>query len=633
MRCLVSIGILAIFAFLSLGTASPGPEKTSVYLGNGIYRVTLTYGSGIDNAEIYEGPQDEHGLWNGRVTMDCRNGLEKQVAEYKNGFRHGWTVYYDHTGKIYEAEYYENGRLAEPPETQETSGSLDLEEMQASPASPTSTYQRLEKVSPWFASEMEIFYGISREQLNGFLEEIDGRIAAANPQNEAEIINAFSAAVSEVGEMQEYVKTADIYEALCSRHAQHRLKRLDFRLAIFDRILGKGTSTFSTLQEFYPLYLEGLVAKGATLPQIKDFLDDIDGRMDALGPFNMDDPLLADLIDDRISKVLDDMSKSPDSLTGEIVLRPGPGANNGNDDGSQSAGKDAYAWSCGNAYSGSSTSVIGHPRSTCNQCNTKGYIQFNVNDLPSAVQDVYLGVTHLPHDTSCITMCNANFYFYPVLEAWNEMTIGSGAMVGEGPAVSGPVNISYPNNFGVKEYKITDIYKNWKTGETPNNGLAIYSPDSGCVNCSVMFSFHSSDDPDPAKRPYLKVIYLKPAFLAFYTDTLYAYLYSNPVFQAVKDSYGAGDPIVYVSSDGIWGGKMPSYTTTQEAVDAAGEDYAVKVKEGDYSENIVMWESKKIELAGGYDDSFSSAALFSRIRALEIKKGTICCKGIVIGPK
>jgi pectin methylesterase-like acyl-CoA thioesterase len=122
-------------------------------------------------------------------------------------------------------------------------------------------------------------------------------------------------------------------------------------------------------------------------------------------------------------------------------------------------------------------------------------------------------------------------------------------------------------------------------------------------------------------------------FFAFYMPTLYAYFWSDPVFRAVKGSYGAGDPTVYTSPDGNWGGKMPSYTTIQATVDAAGNGYEVKVKEGDYPENVSMWESKRIELAGGYDDTFESALSFSKIRYLEINKGTIWCKGMVIGPQ
>lgn len=664
--------ILLIFGFLALGSdlidtmlgTDYGTDVT--YLGDGQYCETVRKVNApkpFDVISMEIGPHDSEGRWHGRVKEvdPLKKDVILSASDYRHGKRHGWTVYYDEAGSIKKAIYYENGEVAKPPATYPSSapplaaatptlinqqtefaglhdssltqGVLEYKEMRNSPASPTSSYERLAQKSPSYVIEMELFYGISKDDLQDFLSEIEARIPGANPQNEDELIGAFNAAIEEIGKLQKYAQLVETYKVVRSMEAGSKLKHLELRLAIFERILGKATSTFSALQKSYPLYVESLVASGATLTEIKAYLDDIDARMDALGPFDMNDPLLAEAIDDRISKVLDEMAEVPGYQTGEMIFRPGQGANNGEDDGSESAGKDAYAWTCGDAHSGSSTEVVGHPRSTCNQCNTKGYIQFNLDTLPAAVKDVYLGVLHNAHTQSCITMCNANFYFYPVLSPWNEMTIGSGTMPAEGNAAFGPVNIAFPNDLGAKEYKITDIYRNWKTGKAPNHGLAIYSPDSGCVNSSVMFTFHSSDDPSPASRPYLKIIFFKPVFLAFYMPTLYAYFWSDPVFQAVKGAYGAGDSTVYTSPDGNWGGKMPSYTTIQAAVDAAEDDYEVKVKEGDYPENIVMWASKQIKLAGGYDDAFGSAPSFSKVRYLEIRKGAIRCSGLLIGPR
>lgn len=134
------------------------------------------------------------------------------------------------------------------------------------------------------------------------------------------------------------------------------------------------------------------------------------------------------------------------------------------------------------------------------------YIQFNVETLPANVEKVYLGVTHLAHTSYCYSNCVADFYFYPLLESWNEMTIGSGDMPSEGNSVFGPLEISFPNDFGKMEYDITDVYRQWKQGTLVNNGLVIYSPDSGCNNAAVMFAVGSSDG-DETSRPYLKIQY------------------------------------------------------------------------------------------------------------------------------
>lgn len=187
----------------------------------------------------------------------------------------------------------------------------------------------------------------------------------------------------------------------------------------------------------------------------------------------------------------------------EIIFQPGPGLNDGTDDGSINAGKDAFFYACG-TWSGTSDTLYGYARSTCNECNAKGYIQFNISTLPSIVDKVYLGVTHHAHST-CYSMCEANFYFYPLLTEWNEMSLPT-TPPQEGGPIFGPLNITVPNDFGKKEYDVTEIYRKWKNGTVPNNGLVIYSPDTGCLNAAAQWSVHSSDSLEITKRPYLKII-------------------------------------------------------------------------------------------------------------------------------
>ncbi|MBE7445851.1 MAG: Ig-like domain-containing protein [Planctomycetia bacterium] len=188
------------------------------------------------------------------------------------------------------------------------------------------------------------------------------------------------------------------------------------------------------------------------------------------------------------------------------IFRPGPGLNDGTDDGSINAGKDTFFYRCEEEkYYGADYDIIGRPRSTCNPCNDKGYIQFNISTLPDNVARVYLGVTHFSHTDHCYSNCIADFYFYPVLEPWGEISLPS-FPPSEGAAVYGPINIAFPNNFGNKEYNITEVYRQWKSGSIPNNGLVIYSPDGDCNNAATQFSIGSSDNPDVTMRPYLKVI-------------------------------------------------------------------------------------------------------------------------------
>jgi len=203
--------------------------------------------------------------------------------------------------------------------------------------------------------------------------------------------------------------------------------------------------------------------------------------------------------------------------TSEIIFKPGPGKNDGSDNGSINGGKDTLVsrFNDGtndhrNKNFGSELSMTGSPRSNCNPSDVKAYIQFDLSSLPANVQQVFLGVTHVPHTTYCYSNCNADFYFYPVSQSWNEMTLTYNTMPAEGAAVYGPINITFPNDFGTREYDITNTYRNWKNGSAPNYGLAIYSPTVGCNNASAVFNVHSSDDPGQTVRPYLRIISSSP---------------------------------------------------------------------------------------------------------------------------
>jgi hypothetical protein len=60
-----------------------------------------------------------------------------------------------------------------------------------------------------------------------------------------------------------------------------------------------------------------------------------------------------------------------------------------------------------------------------------------------------------------------------------------------------------------------------------NYGFAIYSPFTGCNNAAVTFTTYSSDETDPALRPYLKVYYPDQTFISEKT-TQASIIYPNP---------------------------------------------------------------------------------------------------------
>ncbi len=66
---------------------------------------------------------------------------------------------------------------------------------------------------------------------------------------------------------------------------------------------------------------------------------------------------------------------------------------------------------------------------------------------------------------------------------------------------------------------------------------------------------------------------------------------------------------IYVSKDGTCGGKTPCYATIQEAVDAAGTDYAIRIGRGTYDETVILDTPKDLTLQGGWDPTFTTQTL------------------------
>lgn len=205
-----------------------------------------------------------------------------------------------------------------------------------------------------------------------------------------------------------------------------------------------------------------------------------------------------------------------------LFFQPGSGLNDGSDQGGISGGKDVYT----NEYFPSQnfaedSLLIALPISNCNNTQMRTFIQFDLTYLPTIVDSVVVGFTHRQHDI-CYSNCEADFYFAAINQPWDETIVNYNNMPTYGAPFYGPINISVPNNYGVKEYDITAMYNQWKNGTIANHGFAIYSTTVGCNNGCAMFLAHSSDDTIQAKRPYLK-IYFKPGNQPTLSDSLIAH--------------------------------------------------------------------------------------------------------------
>jgi hypothetical protein len=82
------------------------------------------------------------------------------------------------------------------------------------------------------------------------------------------------------------------------------MKNSEFRLAIIDRYLSAGTSTFNIISTTYPGYLLTLNNKGVNNQDFKDFCQNLDTRMTSYGALNMQDPFFIDSVDARMFRAI-----------------------------------------------------------------------------------------------------------------------------------------------------------------------------------------------------------------------------------------------------------------------------------------------------------------------------------------
>jgi uncharacterized protein (TIGR03437 family) len=199
-----------------------------------------------------------------------------------------------------------------------------------------------------------------------------------------------------------------------------------------------------------------------------------------------------------------------DSGGATVTLQPAPGKNDGSDDGSANAGKDtgvfgqtSGGWGNHNFAKESPVFVM---NSTCNDSSGYAYVQFSLAGMPlqnvsSAKVQVY--VTSQVVNNLTANPANPVFAVRRVTSAWDEskMTWNSGQPTFDGAVVDSQ---TLSGVAGVKTqvsawltYDITNLYKGWAAGSTPNYGLRFSHENGQCMN-GWQGLFYTSNDQPPA---------------------------------------------------------------------------------------------------------------------------------------
>jgi hypothetical protein len=210
----------------------------------------------------------------------------------------------------------------------------------------------------------------------------------------------------------------------------------------------------------------------------------------------------------------------------DIVLQPGPGANDGTDDGSASSGKDASTWKISTALTGNggAEAVLTPFNSPCNVGVLNSYLQFSTAGLPAQ------GVTKAEIQVYCKVYSQGDGWPWQVspqlsvrrvTQPWNEMTVTVATAPAVDPLVVDTHTVSvvggggaYTEYEGWLSFDVTSLYLAWASGATNNYGIEFRIDNEYCANGDI-FAINSSDHTNALLRPklVLKGVDLPPRVL------------------------------------------------------------------------------------------------------------------------
>ncbi|HXU26809.1 MAG TPA: DNRLRE domain-containing protein [Bacteroidia bacterium] len=214
-----------------------------------------------------------------------------------------------------------------------------------------------------------------------------------------------------------------------------------------------------------------------------------------------------------------------------IIFRPGPGLNDGTDEGGANTGKDLYVTDGDNITHGDEGAFTTSPVSNCNNTTVISFFKFDVSTLPAVVDSVVLVFHHYDPAPYCYSNCVADFHFAVVTQPWSETTLQFTSLPTKDPTpFYTMLNHQWNDSLKEKGYNITPTYLDWRNGTIANNGFEIYSSTIGCNNACVYFNGRTSDDTTSggAYRPYLAIYTPTNGIASYLSKKLGLVCYPNP---------------------------------------------------------------------------------------------------------
>jgi hypothetical protein len=288
--------MFVVFSILNLGCAEVERGHIEKYdLGNGLYKETF-YDSTHSLREII-GQYDDNGKFTGqcKVVTFSKDGNgdditgNYEIAEFRNGLRHGKSVYYNPSGTALKTACFDMG--VEIPCSKAAiidkaaSGSFDI----------------LKSKYPWFY--YEIIPGNGNEsELKAYLDTIDTKLNNRTVE-ELKFDNSYNSVLNETNNIPEFKAVHNIISSLTKINSLDVLKDDPLRLAVIDHYRS-GMTTFHCIETTYPAYLKTINDNKISNSDFQGFCRALDSLMVAYGTLNLNDPVFFDSTDIRLYRAI-----------------------------------------------------------------------------------------------------------------------------------------------------------------------------------------------------------------------------------------------------------------------------------------------------------------------------------------
>lgn len=283
-QSVLSAIILGVFAYFAL--ASLGAAQQKRYLGNGQYEIAKFYGRG--NAEIIQGPVDDHGNWHGTTTFrhEGEDGVYISTEEVNmtNGLRNGISKTTFSSGRVYTVCYEMGERV-------------DCDKSAVITVAEKSAYEIFSYKYPWMMTKLDAF-GFAEEEVKAFIDTFETLINA----NEFDIAD-FDDYYDDISD----ILAETPYDSIIEANAEIAyfngidLSQFDeFRYAVHDQFRSESSTTFDVVKQTYTNYLLQMNTIGISDADFMRFCAVFDSIMQTYEPLVIEDPDLIDSLDNRM---------------------------------------------------------------------------------------------------------------------------------------------------------------------------------------------------------------------------------------------------------------------------------------------------------------------------------------------